>query len=422
MKKNAYVRLLKNGSFRSFWAATTLLRLASNILQFALAIYVLDLTESAFIYSTVLAIILVPRILCSTVAGYTADYRDNIRTIQIGCLGLTVMMLCFGMIHITFHPLNVPLIYLLVSCLELFETFLAPSESKAMLSIIEKEDLSPASKLSSLDDGIVEILSPLISSFFYGFAGLSGIFFIATLMESGSFFLAMLIHRRDKISKNTQANPSISAKAILETYRETIVSLKRYPYVIGIIFFAPLFNFFVSPLFSVIAPHFFCVTTMAEVDAYAVFNAIIGVAGLCAPFVAIVIIDDKDEYRANMAGTVFAIAVLLVLIVFLILGERFLIGRGMLVTITAAMALLMFIITIMSIASSITMKKYIPEQILGQVISMIQLCAVISVPLGQLFYGVCADRFPMVVSLMIALLGLIITYVVMHMTYQKLEK
>ena len=42
-----YKSILKNKSFLGYWGSTTLMRLASNMLQFALAIFVLDLTGSA---------------------------------------------------------------------------------------------------------------------------------------------------------------------------------------------------------------------------------------------------------------------------------------------------------------------------------------------------------------------------------------
>lgn len=49
-----YFNLLKNMSFLAYWSSTTFLRVASNVLQFALAVYVLDMTGSAVVFSTVL--------------------------------------------------------------------------------------------------------------------------------------------------------------------------------------------------------------------------------------------------------------------------------------------------------------------------------------------------------------------------------
>ena len=62
------------------------------------------------------------------------------------------------------------------------------------------------------------------------------------------------------------------------------------------------------------------------------------------------------------------------------------------------MMILVVEVTTMSIATSITLKKRIPEYIMGRILSIIQLCATISVPIGQLFYGICADCFPITFS------------------------
>ncbi len=423
MKENIYVHLLKHRSFMAFWGSTTLLRLASNILQFALAMYVLDLTGSAFVYSTVLSIIILPRILCSSFAGYWADFRDSIRILQWGTLGLTGLMACFLAIHVLAIPLNVPLIYALVIFLELCETFLGPTQGKALLCIVAEEEIAPASKISSLDDGIVEILSPVIAALFYGCLGLTSILGITLVLEGIAFLLTTIIRYRSAqvpVADSPTQAPQFSPKHIFSAYWEAILCVKEHLYVIGIILFAPLFNFFVSPLFSVTAPHYFRVTMQANVDMYAMFNVVLGVAGLVAPFLSMVLISDQDEYRANKGGTVVSAAVLLCLICILYFGADAISSNGTLYIVTGAMALLVAIVTIMNIATSITIKKHIPEQIIGRVISMIQLCATISVPLGQLFYGFCADNLPVTISYLISSFGLVITFIVMVKTYRVL--
>lgn len=398
------------------------MRLASNILQFALAIYVLDFTGSAFVYSTVLSIIIVPRILCTSIAGYFADFEDSIRILRWGTLGLTGLMACFFAIHTLVLPINIPLIYFLVICLELCETFLAPAEGKTLLCIVEEEELAPASKISSLDDGIVEILSPIIASLFYGYLGMTSVFGITFILEGIAFALTLGI--RSCVNAMPQNDGEVpkpqifSLKNAFGAYREAIFVLKKHRYIMGIILFAPLFNFFVSPLFSVTAPHYFLVTTKANLNMYATFNMAMGIAGLMAPFVSMILINDKEEYRANKWGTVGCAMVLLCLTGILCFGSNAISTNGILYILTGAMSLVVAIITIMSIATSITIKKYIPEQIMGRVISMIQLCATISVPLGQLFYGLCTDKFSVIVSLLISVVGLMITFVVMIKTYK----
>lgn len=420
MKENIYFRLLRHRSFLSFWGSTTLLRLASNILQFALAIYVLDRTGSAFVYSTVLAVITLPRILCTSFAGCLADFKESTQILRWGTLGLTGLMAAFLAIHVLVVPLNLTLIYALVICLELCETFLAPAEGKALLCIVTEEEIAPASKISCLDDGIVELAAPVIAALLYTSFGLTGILGIALALEGIAFLLAVMIRPRSNwvpVVDMAAQMPVFSLKNAFSTYHNTIRCLKEYPYVIGILLFAPLFNFFVSPLFSVTAPHYFRVTMQTNVDMYAIFNAVLGGAGLVAPFLSMVLISDKAERKANKAGTAVAAAVLLCLSGVLYFGKGVVSAKGTLHAVTGAMALLVVLVTVMNIATSITIKKHIPEQLIGRVISVIQLCAVISVPLGQLFYGLCADKFQTAFSCLISCFGLVITFVVMVKTY-----
>lgn len=83
------------------------------------------------------------------------------------------------------------------------------------------------------------------------------------------------------------------------------------------------------------------------------------------------------------------------------------------------MMILVVEVTTMSIATSITLKKRIPEYIMGRILSIIQLCATISVPIGQLFYGICADCFPITFSFLISSCGLVFSFIIMKKFYKK---
>ncbi len=301
-----YKSILKNKSFLGYWGSTTLMRLASNMLQFALAIFVLDLTGSALIFSTVLSAIIFPRIIGTPIAGYLADYKDCLRILKLGALGLTALMLSFFLIHTLITPLNISLIYVLVICLELCETLISASEMKAVICIVDENQIAAASKLSSLDDGIVEILSPVIAGFAYGLFGIQAVLLATLVSELVAFLLTLMLRDR---AKNMTENPGVMNKQSLfheamTSYKEAIVSLQEYNYVLGVILFAPLFNFFVSPLFSVTVPHFIRITTKSSIEIYTAYNLALGIASVVAPFIAMWLIRDKAEHKANLRGTI----------------------------------------------------------------------------------------------------------------------
>lgn len=420
MKENIYFRLLKNRSFMAYWSSTTLLRLASDILQFALAVYVLDIEGSAFVYSTVLSIIILPRILCSSFAGYLADCKDSIQILRKGTFGLSILIACFFAVHMLAIPLNLLLIYALVILLELYETFINPAQGKALAIIVTEEEISYASKLACLDDGIAEILSPVTAAYFYSCFGLTGVFGITLFIEASAFFLTLLIHK-NKLCANAgiieDKHLKFSLKDTYNAYANAASCLKNHPYIIGIMLLAPLFNFFVSPLFSITAPHYFCITMQSDVDMYAMFNASLGISGLISPLLAMVFISDKDEYRTNSCTVSASAAILLCVGSILHFAGNILPPIALIYIITAAMSLLVAGVTIMNIAASITIKKHIPKQILGRAISIVQLFAAISIPIGQLFFGLCADKLHVSASYFLSAAGLSITLAVMVKTY-----
>lgn len=222
------MNLLKNKSFMAFWGSTTLLRLASNILQFALAIYVLDLTGSALVFSTVLSVIILPRLIFTPISGYLADCRNCIHVLRWCALSLVVLMASFFIIHTVIKPLSIPLIYILVIFLEICETLISASDAKAIVLIIEKDKIASASKLSSLDDGIVEIASPVIGGFAYGVFGLSTVLFVVLFIEAVAFLLMMIVRTNgvshcDKLIEKSKTN---IVRDSITSYKSAVISMK----------------------------------------------------------------------------------------------------------------------------------------------------------------------------------------------------
>lgn len=283
--------------------------------------------------------------------------------------------------------------------------------------------LSRPEIISSLDDGIVEILSPVIAGFAYGLFGIQAVLLATLVSELVAFLLTLMLRDR---AKNMTENPGVMNKQSLfheamTSYKEAIVSLQEYNYVLGVILFAPLFNFFVSPLFSVTVPHFIRITTKSSIEIYTAYNLALGIASVVAPFIAMWLIRDKAEHKANLRGTIIY-AFLMLILSFVTQSFSSIQPATLLSIIAGAMVLAVIIITLMSIATTITVKTSIPEQVLGRIASIIQLCAIVSTPLGQLLYGYFADRFPIFLSFACSSLGLLATYVIMKKTYKKLKR
>ena len=417
-----YAKLLKHKSFRLFCGGTALSRLAANILQFALAIYVLDMTRSAFIYSTVLSVIILPRIILSPIAEYLANRKNSLNILKYGILMSFILMGCFFIIHSRLMMLNICMIYILVSCQELCEVFIKHSEEKVLMCTMPENQINAASEMSALFNGIVEIMSPVIGCFFYNVMGLTSILLAVTIFEGVALVSVFSIQAKPDYvlcHEEIKVEYVFSFHRIHERYKEIITFLRENPTIVYVLLFAPILNFFINPLFSVTTAYYFRVTMDANTEMYAMFNSFLGIATLLAPFIAITLIQNVDEKKINMTVSNFCAVTLLTLSGYLLLLGARVSQNGLLRSVTLTMMILVVGVSIMSMATSITLKKRIPKVMMNRILPIVQLCASISIPIGHLFYGICADHFSITFSLLISVCGLLLAYSIMLKAYEK---
>ena len=77
------LRLIRQKDFSLLIFGKLVSLVGSNMLQFALSLYVLAITGSATIFASMLSISILPRLLLSPIAGCLADWFDRKRTIVL---------------------------------------------------------------------------------------------------------------------------------------------------------------------------------------------------------------------------------------------------------------------------------------------------------------------------------------------------
>src|SRR5699024_3124133 len=110
----------------------------SNMLQFALSLYVLDLTGSATVFASILSIIIIPRLIFSPFAGVFGDWFDRKKVIVVLDMLNAIIIGVYAAIFIYNDGITIPLIYILVIFLEIIEIFFHSSMAAVIPSIKEK--------------------------------------------------------------------------------------------------------------------------------------------------------------------------------------------------------------------------------------------------------------------------------------------
>ena len=96
--KESVKRLLKDKNYISYFFATAFSMGSSNILQFTLALYILEITGSPLVYASILSIIIIQRVMLTPVSGVIGDRLKRINIMKTLNL-LQVLIMIFYAVY-----------------------------------------------------------------------------------------------------------------------------------------------------------------------------------------------------------------------------------------------------------------------------------------------------------------------------------
>lgn len=137
--------LLRNRAFLLLWANQFCLQLSYSMTNFALILWVYELSKRNTVVSLLVLTISIPSILFGTFAGVIADRVNRKRIIQITDVLLAGLFFCFWFTHN-----SLAFIFLLAFLISVVSQFFLPAEAATIPTIVHKELLVKANSLFSL--------------------------------------------------------------------------------------------------------------------------------------------------------------------------------------------------------------------------------------------------------------------------------
>ncbi|ESL02418.1 hypothetical protein GCWU000282_02553 [Catonella morbi ATCC 51271] len=163
--ERASKKLLKDKNYISYFLATAFSMGSSNILQFTLALYILEITGSPLVYASILSIIIIPRVMLTPISGVLGDRLKRINIMKTLNLFQVIIMLFYAVYSDICRDISLVSVYALVVLLEMIEVFYNTAESSILSEIIDKDLMEEAVTLSRVDDGIVFVTTPVAAAF-----------------------------------------------------------------------------------------------------------------------------------------------------------------------------------------------------------------------------------------------------------------
>jgi len=398
------IKLLKRKDFSLLIFGKLSSLLGSNMLQFALSLYVLSLTGSATIFASILSITIFPRLLLSPIAGVFGDWFDRKKSIIILDLVNGIIIGVFGIIYFFNGELNLLSIYIFVILLEITEIFYHSSMSAVIPSMVEKDDLLEANSINSFVMHIGQLIAPTIAALIYGSYGIFTLFVINAV----SFVGASLSKIGISIPKTNNGDKNLNLSTFKTDFIEGMRIIRSNEFIKTVISLASIINFVISPLFSIGLIFVIKQILKASDFQYGLFQMTYALSAIIAPLFAGAVIKRIKFGKICFIG--FINISLLILIMSLVPSDILINNfepNGFPYIILLVLTFIMgIIIVIVNIAIGTIFNQIVPLEAMGRTSTVLSLAVTILIPLGQMIFGFLYDY--LAPSYVIIICGLIL--------------
>ncbi|MGL5382567.1 MAG: MFS transporter [Culicoidibacterales bacterium] len=373
----------------------------SAIQRFALSLYLLDLTGSASVFATILALSMIPIVIFAPIAGMIAD-RANKRKVMISLDLVSAAVIFCYLLLISWHQDQVAVIALVMIILSAVSTIYQATVTASLPVLVNEEQLLTTNGLVYQVSSLANFIGPILAGVLYGFFGIKVILIINFISFFASALLECALQIPHRYSQQKQSIRKLFQTDMQASYRYL---RQDQPIIFRMIGTAGLFNLFLVPLFSVGAPYIIKITFGFSSQVYGLAEGLIALGMIVGALV--ISLWPRMIAVTQVHRILFGISVLMLLMSGAIFGAE----RGMLVSWSLVIFTIggMGIMLILGIANVIT-NTYVQVQtsreMLGKVSAFGAAFATVCIPLGQLLFGASLELFNHQVALLVAFFAL----------------
>ena len=376
-----------NKDYWLYWFASSASMAASNILQYVLSLYVLEITGSATLFASMLSVIIFPRLLLTPIAGVAADRVKKIRFMSWIVFGEGVVLAIYCIFG-NFFSLQLPWIYLLVIVLEMGEVFYSGPAAAILPELVTEDKLKDAISVSKVDDGIVVVIAPIAAAFIYETLTLSWAFGIV----AGLNFFACVLQKLIRPKYEAKRNDADKKTTYVADFKEGISCIGNDKFLRVFIKVLPVVDAFFGATFSVSVLYLLRESYQLSSYAYGIYCSVTACMSMIIPIFVVPIV------KKYPAGKIFSISTMLIAIEIAGIGVCAFLGVNGLIPIMVSVVLITILdcMTIaeaipMQMASSILLQTGVEKEKLGRVSSVISMAAIAGVAAGEMLFGFLND-------------------------------
>ncbi len=379
-------------------------------LQFALPLYLLNLTGSSALYGTVMACAFLPTILLSPVGGIIAD-RVNKRNVMVILDFFTAaVILAFSVLM---HGVNL-VVLLTVTLMILYGIAGAyqPSVQASIPALVKQDNIMAANSIVNTISSFASLMGPVLGGILYSAYGIQPVLIVCMIC----FVLSAVMEIFIQIPFQKQDAAGSIWQIVKNDFTESFRFIRKEKPVIGkAVLIACGINLFLSSMIVVALPY--VVTEVIDLEAalanrlYGFAQGIMAAGGLAGGICAGIFAKRLSIQKAGNLLLLSAVCLLPASASLLFISS----GIVNYIVLTVCCFVIMACATVFTVQMLSFFQMATPAHLIGKVMALILTVSMCAQPLGNALYGVLFEisegaewaviLFACVVSMMIAMVA-----------------
>jgi MFS family permease len=410
------LKLLKNRNFLLFLFGQTTSSLGTNVLHFATALYVFEITSSAGKFASIIALGMIPTLILSPIAGTIADSVNRKKLIIFGDLIRGVFDILLFLFSF-FGNINIEIMYILVIFHSACEVFFQPAFTTILPSIVTKNELPNAIAFKRTIGRITSVFTPVLGALLLKLAS----FQIMLLIDGLTFLISSFseIFMEIPLTKNLNKSSSF-LKDVSEGFKVLFIN-KR---IISLVTNDIITNLFLLPFIFVGFPYIIIELlggtqlTYGTVQSAAAFGSILSIFGVCTA---------KKRYDINKCINIGLTVLLSSCILLIPLVSTFFTSllNNNFIFMTIFFSMIIFIFRFANAFWDVFYGTFyqttVPSNLLGRYVAVESLFITIARLIGLKLFGYLFDNYTLIIPISILIIAIILK-VIVHIPFIKETK
>lgn len=366
---------MKSKSLKTYlllWSTQSLSALGSGLTGYALVLWLYAQSGSALKTALLSVCSYAPYVLMSVFAGALSDRWNKKKTMLLCDLAAALSTVAV-LVLIKKGRLEIWHLYAINALNGLMNTFQQPASEVAATILIPEKHYQRTSGLRSFSQSLNSILTPVIATALFAFAGIESVIAV-DLATFTAAFLTLLFIRIPEPNRSNDVKESLLTSA-----GKGLSWLKQNPLILKLILFFAAINLIASTYDAALPA---MIISKSGETALGIVNACVGAATLVGSVLAAILPAPKNRVRAICAALLISMST-----------ENFFLAFGKGTLLWSVGAVLGWLsIPFMNANMDVIFRKTIPEDMQGRVYSCRNALQFFTIPVGFFVGGILVDE------------------------------